>query len=150
MKSVLAALARELDARGIGYLIIGGQAVLLYGEPRFTKDIDVTLALKPDRLPDVLALPEARNLRPVPSDPQDFVRRTFVLPCIHDESTLGVDFIFSFSEFQREAINRGVERQVDGTPVRFATAEDLLIQKIVASRPTDLSDARDRRQEPGT
>jgi hypothetical protein len=35
-------------------MIIGGQAVLLYGEPRLTKDIDITLGVNVDRLKDLL------------------------------------------------------------------------------------------------
>lgn len=39
-KELLARLADLLDQKGIPYMIIGGQAVLLYGEPRLTRDID--------------------------------------------------------------------------------------------------------------
>ena len=37
--------ANELKAKEIPYMIISGQAVLLYGEPRLTKDIGDTLGL---------------------------------------------------------------------------------------------------------
>jgi hypothetical protein len=33
-------IAVALDAGGFPYMVIGGQAVLVYGEPRLTKDID--------------------------------------------------------------------------------------------------------------
>ncbi len=36
-------IARMLDEAGVRYMIIGGQAVLFYGEPRLTRDIDITL-----------------------------------------------------------------------------------------------------------
>ena len=42
---LLQRLSRELEARSITYMVIGGQAVLLYGEPRLTRDIDITLGL---------------------------------------------------------------------------------------------------------
>jgi len=35
--------ARELSSQNIPYMVIEGQAVLLYGESRLTKDIDITL-----------------------------------------------------------------------------------------------------------
>ena len=35
-------------------MIIGGQAVLLYGEPRLTKDIDITLGIDFDELDRLL------------------------------------------------------------------------------------------------
>ncbi len=40
---ILKQIASALDKAGIPYMVIGGRAVLLYGEPRLTKDIDVTL-----------------------------------------------------------------------------------------------------------
>lgn len=31
-------------------MVIGGQAILLYGEPRLTRDIDITLGINVDEL----------------------------------------------------------------------------------------------------
>jgi hypothetical protein len=39
-EELLARLGSALDKHSIPYMIIGGQAVLLYGEPRLTRDID--------------------------------------------------------------------------------------------------------------
>jgi hypothetical protein len=40
-------------------MVIRGQAVLLYGEPRLTKDIDITLGVGVDRLGEMMAIDEA-------------------------------------------------------------------------------------------
>jgi len=53
-QALLGSLARGLDRRGIRYMLIGGQAVLLYGEPRLTRDVDVTLGGGPELLPQLL------------------------------------------------------------------------------------------------
>ncbi|MCR4322172.1 MAG: hypothetical protein NUV74_17780 [Candidatus Brocadiaceae bacterium] len=37
-KELIERIAISVDKEGIPYMIIGGQAVLLSGEPRFTKD----------------------------------------------------------------------------------------------------------------
>ncbi len=50
-------------------MIIGGQAVLLYGEPRLTRDIDVTLGSGPDRLEDLLGAVSELGLVVLPEDP---------------------------------------------------------------------------------
>jgi hypothetical protein len=47
----LAKLARALDARKLPYMLIEGQAVLVHGEPRLTRDMDVTLVVETDKLP---------------------------------------------------------------------------------------------------
>lgn len=41
-KNILKKIAKQLNESKIPYMVIGGQAILLYGEPRLTKDIDVT------------------------------------------------------------------------------------------------------------
>lgn len=56
--SVLEKIAQTLSAAAIPYMIIDGQAVLLYGEPRLTKDVDVTLGADLDQLPEMLRLVE--------------------------------------------------------------------------------------------
>lgn len=43
LKELLKKIASELATEKIPYMIIGGQALLIYGEPRLTKDIDITL-----------------------------------------------------------------------------------------------------------
>ena len=44
-KTLLTTISRELGKAGLPYMIIGGQAVLLYGTPRLTNDIDITLGV---------------------------------------------------------------------------------------------------------
>lgn len=39
-QNLLKKIARSLEKTSIPYMVIGGQAVLLYGEPRLTKDIN--------------------------------------------------------------------------------------------------------------
>lgn len=77
---LLVRIANALDGARISYMVIGGQAVLLYGEARLTKDIDVTLGVGLDRLDDVLSVVGSLGLRAL-ADPATFTRETMVLPC---------------------------------------------------------------------
>ncbi|TKS61287.1 MAG: hypothetical protein EWM72_00774 [Nitrospira sp.] len=61
---LLERLATALDLAKIPYMIIGGQAVLLYGEPRLTRDIDVTLGIDVDRVSDLLKVATQLSLTP--------------------------------------------------------------------------------------
>lgn len=140
-ESLLARLARGLDAAAIPYMVVGGQAVLLHGEPRLTRDIDVTLGAPPSRLSDVLGVVRALGLTPL-VEPEPFVAETYVLPCEEAETGIRVDMVFSNEGYERVAIARTVRVDVGGAEVRFASVEDLLIQKLVAGRPRDLEDAR--------
>ena len=139
--SLIVTVGRELARRDIPFMLIGGQAVLLHGEPRLTQDIDVTLGVAPDRLRDVLDVCEASRLRPLPDVPQRFVAETFVLPAAATETGIRVDFIFSSTPYESQAIARAVNVKVGSERVPFASAEDLILHKLFAGRPRDLEDA---------
>jgi predicted nucleotidyltransferase len=141
LTAFLAALTRELERRGLRFMLIGGQAVLLHGRPRFTEDVDVTLDAGPDRLPIVQEACAALGLAPLAEDPETFARRTFVLPVRHPASRIRVDFIFSTTPYEAQAVARATRVPLAGARVPFATAEDLLIHKLFAGRPRDLEDA---------
>ncbi len=141
-EELLARLGRVLRSHDLPFMLIGGQAVLLHGEPRLTQNIDVTLGASPERLPDVLAACAALSLQVLPEDAADFVRDTFVLPVSDEATGIRVDLIFSSTAYEAEAIARAVLIEIKGQPVPFATAEDLILHKLFAGRPRDLEDAR--------
>ena len=141
-EALLKLLARELDRAQIPYMIIGGQAVQLYGEPRMTRDIDLTLGLDSKGLDRVLRVCGACELKPLPAAPAEFVRETMVLPALEERTGIRVDFVFSFTDYERQAIDRSRPVEIGGVSVRFAAAEDIVIHKLVAGRPRDLEDVR--------
>ena len=138
---LLAALTRDLNTRQVPFMLIGGQAVLLHGRPRLTDDIDVTLGVGPTALPVMLAACSALGLEPLPEDLEAFVRDTFVLPARDSRTGIRLDFIFSTTAYERQAIARAERVELLGIPVPFATAEDLIVHKLFAGRPRDVEDA---------
>jgi predicted nucleotidyltransferase len=138
----LAKLAKALDSQGIAYMLIGGQAVLLHGEVRLTRDIDLTLAAGPEKLPALLSMVNGLGWRPLPANPAEFVEQTLVLPCEDPASGIKVDFIFGLSAYECQAIERSITREILGVKVRFASPEDLVIHKVIAGRPRDLEDIK--------
>lgn len=141
-EALLALLARELERAQIPYMVIGGQAVQLYGEPRMTRDIDVTLGLGSEGLDRVAAVCDRCGLKLLPTAPAEFVRETMVLPALEERTGIRVDFIFSATEYERRAISRSQPVELGGASVRFAAIEDVVVHKLVAGRPRDLEDAR--------
>jgi len=123
-------------------MIIGGQAVLLYGEPRLTRDIDVTIGVGLEKLKMVKQIIKELKLNPLVKDVDKFVKKTLVIPLEERETGIKVDFIFSYSNYEREAIKRAKKVKIGKCFVKFARVEDLLIHKIIAGRPRDIEDAR--------
>ncbi len=92
-------------------MIIGGLANAVWGVPRATLDVDVTVWADEERWPQLLA-GLAREFVPMAADPLAFARRTRV---------------FSLQS---------------GQGVQMATADDLIVMKLVPRRPRDAEDVR--------
>jgi len=123
-------------------MLIGGQAVLLCGEPRLTKDIDITLGAGPEQLSDIVDMVKGLEWKVLVEAPETFVRETMVLPCLEPQMGIRVDFIFSASTYERQAMERVRRVPIGRAQVRFASIEDLIIHKIIAGRPRDLEDVK--------
>ncbi len=141
-KKLISEIARSLKSRNIAYMIIGGQAVLLYGEPRLTRDIDITLACGNERLKDILETARSIGLKPLIKNIEEFTSRTMVLPVIEEKTGIRVDFIFSFTPYEKEAVKRAKKITMEGVEVAFASPEDLIIHKIFSGRPRDTEDVK--------
>ena len=139
-EEAIAALARALDRLSIPYMIIGGHANALWGEPRATLDVDATLWLPDSRVAELVE-GLSPDFAPRVADPESFVRETRVLP-VETAEGLGADLIFGQLPFEEEAIRRARPAEIGGQPVRFCTAEDLILLKIVSDRERDRADVR--------
>lgn len=141
-RDLLVRMAGEFERRAIAYMLIGGQAVLLYGEPRLTADVDVTVGVPPEQLPTVLDVVRTLGWQVLVQNPHDFVRRTLVLPCRDEATGIRIDIIFAQSTYEQQALQRVRRVPMGDVQVCFASVEDVVIQKLVAGRPRDIEDAR--------
>lgn len=141
-KALLKRIAGGLVARNIPYMVIGGQAVLVYGAARSTNDVDVTLGVGPEGFQSVLEWVRHEKLEVLHSAPEAFMAETMVLPCRDPLTGVRVDLIFSYDAFERAFIKRAESVRIDDTEIKFARAEDLVILKVIAGRPRDIEDVR--------
>jgi predicted nucleotidyltransferase len=127
----------DLGGRGV---IIGGVAVGLLSEPRFTNDVDAVILLDLAQLPRLLERAKAHGLVPRIGNPLEFAEQSRMVLLRHEQSDMAVDISLGMLPFEEEMINRarGVDTSVGPVPV--PTIEDMLILKAVAHRPKDLQD----------
>ena len=142
IEELITKIAQCLDRDEIPYMIIGGQAVLLYGTPRLTRDIDITLGIDTDKFRLIEGVCRKSGLKILPENPEDFARETKVLPAEEPESRIRVDFIFSFTEYEAQAIKRAKKVLINDYTVKFASCEDVIIHKMVAARAVDVEDVK--------
>ena len=99
-------------------MVVGGLANAVWGEPRVTLDIDVTVWVEDREIPQGRSLVSDVSI-PRSTRPGAFVGRTRVLPL---ESGEGVRMDASWApEFERDALTRTIRRD-RRTIVRFRTA----------------------------
>lgn len=139
---LLKKVSHQLRKDSIPYMVIGGQAVLLYGEPRLTKDIDITLGVGVRELNKLKETISSLGFKILVERDEEFVERNMVLPTLDEKSGIRVDFIFSFSPYERQAIERAKDIKLGRSLVRFASLEDVVIHKVIAGRPRDLEDIK--------
>lgn len=143
LRHTLRDLADLLNSRDISYAIIGGLAVLIRGRARFTDDIDAVIALYPEQ-----AIVLVRNLQGTPFMPafegvEDVINRGLIAPLQHIETGVIVDLALGLLPFEQGAIARATPQLLGDLEMPVVTAEDLLVMKVVASRPRDIDDARE-------
>jgi hypothetical protein len=135
--------AEELQAvcvsNGWRYCFIGGLAVLRWGEPRETIDVDLTLLTgfsdESSYISPLLAAFEAR----VP-DPEGFARVNRVL-LLRAASGVGLDIALGGLPFEESAVSRSTMfTYPPDVGLRTCSAEDLVVFKAFADRPKDWMD----------
>jgi hypothetical protein len=140
-------LLSRLVAADVDFVIIGGVAVVLQAQPRFTKDLDICYASDTtnlERLGGVLTALHAR-LRAIDED-LPFVadaralRQTQILTLSTDDGELDLLVDPSGSPPYADLRARADLVDLDGVQVRVASIEDLASMKRAAGRPQDLAD----------
>lgn len=139
LEEALAALHLAFEQLAIPYMVIGGLANAQWGLPRATLDVDVSVWTGEERLASAVDDLCAR-FHPLATEPAALVRQARVLPV--DVGGVRADIIFGLLPYEREAIGRAVEKSAGGCPVRFCTAEDLILHKVVSDRDKDRDDVR--------
>lgn len=142
LKELIKNLAKALDRNDIKYMITGGFAILIYGEPRLTKDIDIIIGLDIKGIKKLKNVIKKLNLKVIPQNPKEFVEETMVLPTIDKKTGFRIDFILSTSNYQKEALRRAKRIEIDNVEVRYVSIEDLIIHKVISGRERDLEDVR--------
>lgn len=136
-------LASALAELGSRWYLFGAQAVVLWGRPRLTADVDVTVEVDPTQVPRLLETLAARGFElRLQSGVEAFVSRTRVLPLRHRASELQVDVVLAGPGLEEAFLERAVSVDVEGVAVPVIAPEDLVVTKILAGRPKDLEDVR--------
>ncbi|MGA3025267.1 MAG: nucleotidyl transferase AbiEii/AbiGii toxin family protein [Bryobacteraceae bacterium] len=128
------------DGQGWRSCFIGGIAVQRWGEPRLTRDVDLTLlagfAGEGEFIDRLLAAYRGRI-----EDAGAFARRHRVV-LLQTDGGVGIDISLGALPFEETMVSRATFFSFGpGLDLRTCSAEDLVVLKLFASRPLDVRDA---------
>lgn len=132
-----------LNQNKVRYLLIGGWAVGVYGNPRITKDIDFLVGTDEKNLDRIIASLEQFGLKGAPKEFFRIKDNTFRMgrPPMKIEiltKALGIEF--------NECYQRKKIVDFDGVKVKVISKSDLIKSKLAASRFQDLADVEQLRR----
>jgi hypothetical protein len=141
MTSDFKELLEALNAAGARYLIVGGHAVMIYTEPRFTKDLDLWIGTDVDNAERVYrSLLEfgapISQYSPADLAQEDVWFQIGVAPVRVDILTTIPGAIFE------EAWKERYSAEFLGVPASFISREDLITAKQASGRPQDKRDVK--------
>ncbi|MBI2901504.1 MAG: nucleotidyl transferase AbiEii/AbiGii toxin family protein [Planctomycetes bacterium] len=141
-----AAIDSLIDA-GSDYMLYGGIAAGVWGEPRFTEDVDVVLFIHEREFPRFLRA-AARNGFRVEEDlciQQIQVVGWSRIPLQSRDSPWHIDVTLGDSPFDRSAFERRRDVELFGRRVKIASPEDLVVYKTISAltNPQRLQDVLD-------
>jgi len=139
---LLSALAGALAPLRIPWYVFGAQAALIWGRPRLTADVDVTVRLEPEEPLRLVQALEGAGFRLRVKAEADFVRRTRVLPFVFVPSGLPLDVVLGGPGLEEVFLSRARPVQIGRLTIPVISPEDLIVSKILAGRPKDLEDVR--------
>lgn len=138
-------LFEELDVK---YAIMGGIAVGAHGIPRPTHDLDFTISIERQRLPDLYAAAEQLGYSVPDAFAAGWVDLVAEMPLVRvrqwvEGKVIDIDIFLAESDFQENVLARRVRMEVDAGVAWLVSAEDLILLKLIASRPRDIGDIFD-------
>jgi hypothetical protein len=135
LKHALHEAVMFLDTQGFRYALIGGVANQIWGQARFTYDIDIKV-LVPDTDYDTVR-ESLTQAFPEPGRP-NLPMNPLIVPVKIDK--IIVDFLLTTPGYEEQIITRAVRYTLDDLSMWVCTAEDLIIQKAIAGRMKDWQD----------
>jgi len=122
----------------ISYMVFGGIANSIYGNPRQTFDVDIKFSLESkDNLEQFVE--ELKSVAILlPDKPIQFIKETNVIPIEIDD--VRVDLVVADLPFEIEAIQRSRYVDFSNIKIKVCLPEDLIIQKAVSTREKDWLD----------
>ena len=138
----LVAFAELAERLGLRWYVFGAQAVNLYGFPRATADLDLTIDLVRLAPRALIRELEKAGFSARFAD-EEFITATRVIPVVHRATKLPIDLVIAGPGLEQQFLDEVQLQRIGNRRVPVISAENLIVTKLLAARPKDLEDVRE-------
>jgi len=146
---------RELDEKGVRYMVVGGMAIVLHGIVRFTADLDIITDLRRENVLRLVAAMDSLGYKPrapvAAADLVDPAKRKIwineknmeVFSFFDPKTPLHlVDILIKEPIEFEDAYSRKVTVEAAGIMIPVVSIEDLIRLKMIPGREKDIDDLK--------
>jgi predicted nucleotidyltransferase len=144
LEDALRRALRLLGRSGLRGAFGGGLAVIIWGQPRVTQDLDLVLEVGRDAVADLLQAAREEGYTfeaDAAACAEELLEGGFLrLVPPADAAPVSLDLLLADTPLQRQALDRARTFELAGLQVPVLSPEDLILLKLVAFRPKDTFD----------
>jgi predicted nucleotidyltransferase len=130
---------QSLNDNQVRYLVIGGYAVAFHGHPRYTKDMEIWLAMIPENASRMIEALEQFGFGTLGLKADDFLVLDQSIQLGYAPNRIDLLTTLKGVEFEKCYASR-VEVEIEGVKVNFIDLENLKQNKKATGRHQDLAD----------
>ena len=133
LRSFFTYVIQVIERLDIAYMVVGGFAAIMYGEPRLTIDVDIVVDIKPEHMARFVAAFPRDSYYVDDETVRDALLRRTLFNVIESSTAAKIDLIpLPDDAFTRAAMSRRQSHVYDseGHAATFLSAEDVVLAKL--------------------
>lgn len=129
-----------LNNHDVQYLIVGGYAVAIHGYPRYTKDLEIWIALSPKNADNILKVLDDFGFRGLNLTAEDFTQPDQIIQLGFPPNRIDIITSLTGVDFNN-CYDTKLTVDFDGVDILIIDRVNLKKNKLATGRPQDLADA---------
>ncbi len=141
IEEILKLVCNFLNESNVEYVIVGGMAVLFYGNPRTTMDIDYVIQLTDKDIPILVKFLQENGFYADEYDMRAALEEKSHCTVEDKETMFRLDIKGIYSEMDERVLRNKKRIELNGITIYIASPEDTIANKLLFSREQDIKDA---------
>ena len=141
IEEILKLVCNFMSENHIEYVIVGGMAVLFYGNPRTTLDVDYVVQLSDKDIPVLVKFLQDNGFFADEYDMRAALEDKSHCTVEDKETMFRLDIKGVYNEMDERVLRNKKRTELDNIIIYIASPEDTIANKLLFSREQDLKDA---------